>query len=136
MAAPLVLLLLFAGMLLSIEAGRRLRVHHRAAAGESTGLGAVTGAVFGLMGLMVAFTFSGAASRFDHRRDLIVEEANDIGTAYLRIELLPKEARGPSKTSFARTWTLESRPIAPGPMSCESTNYCSRPLTTKIRFGK
>ena len=35
------------------------------------------------MGLLMAFTFSGAASRFDHRRDLIVEEANDIGTAYL-----------------------------------------------------
>jgi hypothetical protein len=41
------------------------------------------------MGLMIAFTFSGAASRFDSRRQLIVEEANKIGTAYLRIELLP-----------------------------------------------
>jgi hypothetical protein len=101
MAASLVLLVLFAGMLLSIEGGRRLRAkHHRAAAGESTGFGAVTGAVFALMGLMVAFTFSGAASRFDHRRDLIVEEANDIGTAYLRIELLPKEARGPLQDEF------------------------------------
>ena len=101
MAAPLLLLLIFAAMLISIEAGRRLRVKHlRAAAGESTGFGAVTGAVFALLGLMVAFTFSGAATRFDHRRDLIVEEANDIGTAYLRIGLLPEQWRAPLRDEF------------------------------------
>ena len=44
--------------------------------------------MFALFGLMVAFSFSGAVSRFDSRRALITEEANDIGTAYLRIELL------------------------------------------------
>jgi hypothetical protein len=99
--APVVLLLVFGGMLLSMEAGRRLRVSHRRAGhDESSGLGAINGAVFGLMGLMLAFTFSGAASRFDHRRDLIVEEANDIGTAYLRIDLLPEAARGPLKEAF------------------------------------
>lgn len=47
------------------------------------------GAVFGLLGLLIAFTFSGAATRFDWRRDLIVREANDVGTAYLRLDLLP-----------------------------------------------
>ena len=48
--APLVWLLLLGGMLLSTEAGRRLRIKHlRAAQGESTGFGAVQGAVFGLM---------------------------------------------------------------------------------------
>ena len=99
--APLVWLLLLGGMLLSMEAGRRLRVRHlRTAPGESKGFGAVQGAVFGLMGLVMAFTFSGAASRFDHRRDLIVEEANDIGTAYLRIELLPEVARSPLQDKF------------------------------------
>jgi hypothetical protein len=99
--APAVWLLLLGGMLLSMEAGRRVRVKHlRAAQGESTGFGAVHGAVFGLMGLMVAFTFSGAAVRFDHRRNLIVEEANDIGTAYRRIDLLPEAARGPLQGKF------------------------------------
>jgi len=96
MLSPLVWLLLLGGMLLSMEAGMRLRARHfRAAPSDSTGFAAVHGAVFALMGLMIAFTFSGAASRFDHRRDLIVEEANDIGTAYLRIALLPEAARGP-----------------------------------------
>lgn len=49
--------------------------------------------MFGLVGLLVAFTFSGAASRFDERRELIVQETNAIGTAYLRLDLLPTEAR-------------------------------------------
>jgi hypothetical protein len=45
------------------------------------------------MGLVLAFTFSGAASRFDARRNQIVEEANTIGTAYLRVDLLPDAAQ-------------------------------------------
>lgn len=99
--APLVWLLLLGGMLLSTEVGRRLRVKHlRAEQGEAKGFGAVQGAVFGLMGLVMAFTFSGAASRFDHRRDLVVEEANNIGTAYLRIALLPEAARAPLQDKF------------------------------------
>ena len=42
-----------------------------------------------LFGLLIAFTFSGSASRFDSRRQLLAEEINDIGTAYLRLDLLP-----------------------------------------------
>jgi len=100
MLAPLVWLVLLGGMLLSIEAGMRLRARHRAAQGDSTNFGAVHGAAFALMGLVIAFTFSGAASRFDHRRDLVVEEANDIGTAYLRIQVLPEASRGPLQDKF------------------------------------
>jgi hypothetical protein len=56
--------------------------------GSHTGIAAVDGAVFGMLGLLIAFTFSGAAGRFDERRILIVTEVNDIGTAWLRIDLL------------------------------------------------
>ena len=85
---------LFFGMLAMIELGRRLRVRQHAmrAAGAGLGLGAVEGAVFALLGLLIAFTFSGAASRFDTRRQLIVEEANDIGTAYPRLGLIRVDA--------------------------------------------
>jgi hypothetical protein len=101
MLAPLVLLLLLGGMLLSMKAGMRARaVHLRAAPGDSTSFATVHGAAFALLGLMIAFTFSGAASRFDHRRDLIVEEANNIGTAYLRIALLSEATRGPLQDKF------------------------------------
>ncbi len=87
-------LALFAGMLLLLDIGRRIGARRRAqdAGGAGAGTGAVEGAVFALLGLLVAFTFSGAASRFDARRALVVEEANAIGTAYLRLDLLPASA--------------------------------------------
>ena len=93
---------LFFGMLLLLEWGRRLGARRLAhdPAGAHAGVGAVEGAVFGLMGLLVAFTFSGAASRFDSRRQLIVQEANDIGTAYLRLDLLPAESRDRLREKF------------------------------------
>jgi hypothetical protein len=95
---------LFLAMLLFLELGRRIRLGMRGKQHEegSAGLGAVEGALFGLMGLVIAFTFSGAASRFDEKRSLIVEEANDIGTAYLRLELLPESAQQQLREKFRR----------------------------------
>ncbi len=86
---------LFLGMLVAFEVGRRRGVGRRATDPEGAfeGTGAVDGAVFALLGLVIAFTFSGAAARFDARRQLVVEEANAIGTAYLRIDLLPESSR-------------------------------------------
>jgi len=72
-------------LLVLLAVGRRLGKGRE----NSLGLNTVSAAVFGLMGLLVAFTFSGAALRFDERRHLIVEEANAISTAYLRVDLLP-----------------------------------------------
>jgi hypothetical protein len=60
------------------------------------------GAVFALLGLLIAFTFSGAAARFDARRELVVEEANAIGTAYLRLDLLPADAQAALRDLFRR----------------------------------
>jgi hypothetical protein len=62
--------------------------------------GAIIGAVFALLGLLIAFTFSGAYSRFDARRQLIVQEANAIGTAYLRLDLLPVAGQAPLREKF------------------------------------
>jgi hypothetical protein len=97
---PAVLGSLFAGSLtlgivLMLEVGRRIRRVQQVRHGDemAKGLGAVEGAVFGLMGLLLAFTFSGAAARFDLRRQQIIDEANNIGTAYLRLDLLAPEAR-------------------------------------------
>jgi hypothetical protein len=95
---------LFLGMLLFLEIGRRIAIRRQkedsGTAGE--GIGAVDGAVFALLGLLIAFTFSGASSRFDTRRQLIVEETNSIGTAYLRLDLLPADAQSALRESFRR----------------------------------
>jgi len=65
-----------------------------------SGSGAIEGAVFGLMGLLIAFTFFGAAARFDTRRAMVIEEANNIGTAWLRLDLLPVSAQPPLREKF------------------------------------
>jgi hypothetical protein len=82
---PLTALLLFPAMIVLLQVGRRIRSSRANASANS----AIEGAVFALFGLLLAFTFSGAASRYDEHRKLIVEEANDIGTTYLRLDLLP-----------------------------------------------
>jgi hypothetical protein len=48
---------------------------------SQVGLGVIDGAVSGLMGLLIAFNFTGAASRFVHRRELVTQHADTIGTA-------------------------------------------------------
>ena len=92
---------LFLGIVFLLELGRRIRLARMEREGDvGKGVGAVEGAVYGLLGLLIAFTFSGAATRFEGRRHLIVEEANAIGTAYLRLDLLPAEARSSLQEKF------------------------------------
>jgi hypothetical protein len=90
------------GMFCMLELGRRLGLRRMARdpEGAKAGAGAVEAAVFALMGLLIAFTFSGAAARFDNRRELLVEEANCIGTAWLRLDLLPAAAQPSLREKF------------------------------------
>lgn len=77
------------------ELGRRVG-KRRLAADPSTGnsgQGPIEGAVFALLGLLLAFTFSGSTARFDTRRQLIVQETSAVQTAWLRTELLDSHAR-------------------------------------------
>jgi hypothetical protein len=97
------------GMLVCLELGRWIGVRRKRAEGEldEPSAGTVDAAIFALFGLLIAFTFSSAAGRFDQRRVQIVTETNAIGTAYLRIDLLPVEAQAPLRELF-RDY-LESR---------------------------
>ncbi len=102
LGAMLLAIALFLALLACLEIGRRVGVRRAARDSEAAlaGAGVVEGAVFALLGLLIAFTFSGAAGRFDQRRALIVEEANAIGTAYLRLDLLPAAARAELQESL------------------------------------
>src|SRR5262249_48356802 len=53
------------------------------------GIGVIEAAVFALLGLLLGFSFAGGTSRLDAKRQLIVQEANAISTAYLRLDVLP-----------------------------------------------
>ena len=74
---------IFAGILVALLVGRKLgkRTVARFGAGGTPSVGSLEAAVFALMGLLIAFTFSGALNRFDQRRAQIVDEANAVGTA-------------------------------------------------------
>jgi hypothetical protein len=79
-------------VLLSVEFGYRLgkyrRSHHETE--KEAPLGTMVGATLGLLAFILAFTFGLAASRFDNRRQLLLDEANAIGTTYLRAGMLPE----------------------------------------------
>lgn len=104
LVAVFLVLGLFAVMLGASEAGRRIGVARlaRSSDGLAKGGGSADAATFALLGLLIAFTFSGAASRFQDRRDLIADEANAIGTAYLRLDLLPSDVQPPLRELFRR----------------------------------
>ena len=95
---------LFLGMLILLELGRRIGLYkfRKDPEGSQKGVSTVEGAVFGLLGLFIAFTFYGAVNRWDNRRSLITEEVNDIGTAFLRIDLLPADKQSEMKGLFRR----------------------------------
>jgi len=94
---------LFAALIACLEAGRRSG--RKAFAGDRahpSGLGTVEAVTFGLLGLLLAFTFSGAAARLDTRRGQIVDEANAIGTAWLRLDVLPANAQPKLREAFRK----------------------------------
>jgi len=87
--------LAFAAGTLAVEAGYRFGLwrHARAAEEKSAPVAAMVASLLGLLALLLGFTFSLAASRFDARRQAVLEEANAIGTTYLRARLLPEPER-------------------------------------------
>jgi hypothetical protein len=95
-------ILLALGMIVCAVLGHRIgrRRHLADPDAKDLATGTVDAAVLSLLGLLIAFTFSSAYGRFEERRRLIVEEANAIGTAYLRLELLPATAQGPLRAKF------------------------------------
>lgn len=54
-------------------------------------------AVLGLLALLLGFTFSMALNHYDLRRKLVIQEANSIGTTYLRTSFLPGASRNISQ---------------------------------------
>ena len=87
---------LLLGLLVCVQLGFMLGRRQ----GGDGGANALSVEVFGLLGLLLAFSFSGAAGRFEHRRELITQEANAIGTAYLRLDLLPAARQAPLRAAM------------------------------------
>ncbi len=91
-------------MIAAAWGGRRLALEFpREGEADST----MQAAVFALLGLLLAFNFSMAGSRYDGQRKLIAEEANAIGTATLRSDMYPEPERAGFRADFREY--LESR---------------------------
>jgi len=86
-------LVLFVGLLLAREIGQHLRERRKAKAGETQGDAFAMTSVLGLLALLLGFTFSIALSRYEARRELVVKEANAIGTTWLRMQMLDADER-------------------------------------------
>jgi len=100
-----VVFLLTAALLLALaEAGFRLGLRLHAANDEARKgqIGGIQGAVLGLLGLLLGFTFAMAVERYSTRLGLVLQEANSVGTTYLRASLLPEAHQAPVKDLLRR----------------------------------
>ena len=95
---------LFLGMLLCLELGRRFGLRQMQKYGDAarSGVGVADSAVYALLALLLGFAFSGATSRYDDRRELVLQEVGAIKTAWHRIDLLPPARQPPIRADLRR----------------------------------
>ncbi len=62
--------------------------------------GSIQASILGLLALLLGFTFSMSMQRYDNRSMALIDEANAIGTAILRIQLLPENYRVEADSLF------------------------------------
>jgi hypothetical protein len=89
-------------VLVSLEGGFRLGqfAHRRSEDEKESPVSVISGSILGLGAFVLAFTFGIVANRFDHRRELVREEANAIRTAWLRSDFLPELDRANAKETL------------------------------------
>jgi len=117
-AVPLWLLFALVCVLtgLALEGGYRMgrwRHAHTSEEKESP-VGAMVGSILALFAFLLAFTFGMAGGRFEARRQAILEEANAIGTTYLRTRLLAEPPRGESARLLREYVDLRVRGVQEG----------------------
>ncbi|GAO44550.1 hypothetical protein FPE01S_03_05880 [Flavihumibacter petaseus NBRC 106054] len=104
MPAPLIAIVIFVLIFIANGTGFRYRKsrlrRNKENEDEGEGLGTVESSMLGLMALIMGFTFSMAASKFEARRQIVVEEANNIGTALLRCDMYPDSVRNLLRAHF------------------------------------
>ncbi len=102
LSAITIALILFVIILLLFYVGVRIRKYllSKKTDHDERSFGATQGSLLGLLALLLSFTFSMSSSRHDLRLQVIVEEANDIGTAILRADLYPDTIRAAFRKDF------------------------------------
>src|SRR5258705_11157723 len=85
--------------LLSVELGYRFARYRQRKSDEEkeAAVCGMVGATLGLFAFMLAFTFGSASYRYQERRQIVLFEANSIGTTYLSYVMIPEPMRKGTK---------------------------------------
>ncbi|AEI94582.1 MULTISPECIES: hypothetical protein [Roseobacter] len=105
------LAIFFAATEIGFRIGLRRREHADFVESGSTGI--VTGSILGLVSFLLAFTFGIAATNYSERRGVVLDEANSIGTAFLRADLLEAEDRSKLRELLAEYTRIRVEIIQP-----------------------
>ncbi|HZN01277.1 MAG TPA: hypothetical protein VFB70_17880 [Pyrinomonadaceae bacterium] len=102
--------------LLSVEVGYRVARNRQQHGSEEQAslVGGMVGPTLGLLAFMLAFTFGLAGSRFEDRRQVMLSEANAVGTAYLRAKLLPEPMRTDAQNLLREYVDVRLEAVQPG----------------------
>lgn len=105
--------------LLSVELGYRIASYcqHHSVEEKESSVGSMVGATLGLLAFMLAFTFGLAGSRFEDRRQILLSEANAIGTTYLRTAMLPEPMRTDTQSLLREYVDVRLEAIQPGKLN-------------------
>lgn len=87
-------------MLVCIQSGRLVARNRAQEYADNPGNTAIAASLYGLLGLLLAFTFGMSGDQFKQRKKVILEEANSIGTAILRIQLYADSVQSQFRQQF------------------------------------
>ena len=103
---------------------------------SKTHINATQSSTLGILALLLAFTFSLSLQRFDTRSDAMVDEANAIGTAYLRAQMLPAPLRDETRALLREYVDVR---VKAGTLSVVEEEQwgalMARPATSRTRSG-
>ena len=133
-ALLIILLVLVAGSaLLGLLVGRSRREQHH---GLKESSGVLQGALLGFMGLVLAFGLSLALGRYEGRRAAVVDDANAIGTTYLRAQTLSEPMRSRSLSLLVKYADTQRELTDEVPGSDAADKPSPRAPLCTISFGR
>jgi hypothetical protein len=127
-------------VLFSVETGYRpgRRRQRQTPTEKESSVGAMVGATLGLLAFILAFTFGLAANRFEARRQVIVDEANAIGTTFLRAALLTEPERTEARRLLRQYTEVRIKGVRPDLLEqavSESTGLHARLCAQAVAAG-
>lgn len=120
-SASFLALFIFTVLILSLafEGGVFLGKRHQLVGNQDdrVPVGSMVAATLGLLAFLLAFTFGIAATKFEERRKLVIEEANAIGTTYLRARYLPDTYKTEIETLLKEYVSTRLEALKPGKLA-------------------